>query len=353
MGWTRTGELIVYTEGAGTSGIWSIPMDDGRPVGEPVLLKGDVWGLEPLGSSSDAFFYLQAVDAPKIYAATIDIERGGFVVAPTAVMSAAGGAATTVQWSPDGRSFVYARRTMPNERRYDLVLQSWDGRDVRVLTTLAEAVWHLLWHPDGQSVLFTAGAPRTLTLHRLDIRTGETMVLREFDRFTSFTLSSDGRSLITISGGSGEPHTVAAIDLESGEERTLASIPRSDWFFSAPALSPDGRSVALSGGVRFDAGPSGLFIVPVEGGETRQILAVEDAAKLRGTPAWSPDGESVLASLGGSLIAVPAAGGPHRVVLDEMTQRPWSLHPDGRRILFVDGRWVRELWAMEQVPSVR
>jgi dipeptidyl aminopeptidase/acylaminoacyl peptidase len=360
MGWTQTGELVVYTPGPGAGGIWSVPMDDGRAVGDGVLLKGDVHGLAPLDPSDDAFFYTLTVDVPKIFAATIDIESGGFVVAPTPVTSIADGVPGPPQWSPDGRSFVYTQ-DIPTPRSYsrrkrDIVLQSWDGRDRRVLTTLETEIRQLMWDPDGESVLFRSGQ----ALFRVDLLSGRrTTVIdvtddEELAGLFPVHMTPDGRSLVGVVGTWNSSRSLVAVDPETRALRTLATFLLPDWRFSRATVSPDGRNVAVrvSGP---NGGPSALFVVPFEGGEPREILHVEDPfpAGLRGYPAWTPDSETILAGLGQSVVAIPATGGQYRVVLDQGPGRQMSLHPDGRRVLWLDGEFVAEIWTMEQVPSIR
>lgn len=108
-------------------------------------------------------------------------------------------------------------------------------------------------------------------------------------------------------------------------------------------LSPDGRTVAVTGSTPAGAG---VFLVSVDGGEPRQITDGGSAS------AWMPDGGSLLVSARSDLwiIDVAAAterspisfdtsgGGVVRVTDDDLDERASRPSPDGSTIAFYSAR---------------
>jgi eukaryotic-like serine/threonine-protein kinase len=102
----------------------------------------------------------------------------------------------------------------------------------------------------------------------------------------------------------------------------------------SPAISPDGRSVAFTGGV---SGKRQVFILLIAGGAPLQIT--RDAADHE-CPRWSPDSSSILyfspavsGTVEGSIWEIPALGGLPRRVVNSVGCADTSL-TDGRLALF-------------------
>jgi eukaryotic-like serine/threonine-protein kinase len=145
----------------------------------------------------------------------------------------------------------------------------------------------------------------------------------------SFALSPDGRRLVFVAAGSGQPQLYLR-SLDSTMARPLAGTEGAAY----PFWSPDGQSVG------FFAGNNKLNRVDVGGG-LPQILA-DVAPGFGGT--WGPDG-SILFSPGiaSSVLRVAASGG-QPVAVTKLVPPQQTSHrfpqflPDGRQFLFfVDG----------------
>jgi eukaryotic-like serine/threonine-protein kinase len=85
---------------------------------------------------------------------------------------------------------------------------------------------------------------------------------------------------------------------------------------AAPAISPDGRRVAYR--ARRDDGMPLLWVRDLASGESQALPGTEDAVM----PFWSPDSRDLGFFAGGVLKRVSAAGGPVRLVNDNVG--PWS-----------------------------
>jgi len=97
-----------------------------------------------------------------------------------------------------------------------------------------------------------------------------------------------------------------------------------------PSWSPDGRSIVYLATVK---GVDHVFTRGVGGADAAQITRGELGAA---RPAWSPDGSSIYFNSAGALWVVGSAGGTPERVIERAGS--YTVHPDGRTILFQAGR---------------
>jgi serine/threonine protein kinase len=129
--------------------------------------------------------------------------------------------------------------------------------------------------------------------------------------------------------------------------------------YSNPALSPDGRRLAVS--LRDSKGPRDIWVFDlVAGGETRLTSDPADETN----PVWSPDGSEILYCsdrLGKrDLFIRPAGGGPERVILsNDHNKNPVDWTKDGSTIYYNEDRsdgshdiWQLSLTGKEHSPRV-
>jgi eukaryotic-like serine/threonine-protein kinase len=207
------------------------------------------------------------------------------------------------------------------------VLDLKSGED-RLLVDNAAGAWysptgHLLY-TDRAGGLYAVG----FDLGRLEVTTGAVPVIDDVVP-GSFAMSATGTALYatTAGGAQGELMWVAL----DGSAVPVDSTWRGD--FEYPALSPDGRTLAVS--VR-DA-TTQLWIRRADG--SRQKLTEEGTANWR--PTWTPDGRSLVFSSdrrggpshnGFDLYEMPADGSAPAKLLLHHTYGVWEgqISPDGR-----------------------
>lgn len=365
LGWLPDGSgILFYSDRHQTRAIWKQPIRDGRPDGEPQLVRPDVWQLTPLGFSRDAYFHGVHVEAPQVYTMTVDQSANRVVVPPAAVRDAAAGETGFGAWSADNRYFAYLGELHDGSEW--LVIRSVDGADTREVRLDLDDPRHIQWDPDGRSVLMVGTDPEGRTgVHRVDIRTGEATVLAQIDEaepsnLGRYRLSPDGRSLLywkQLDPGQRGVHKVARMvmrHLATGEERPLHMVGN-----PGPAFySPDGTRY-----VKMDWDPDSrihsLFVARTDGtGERRTIFETEHGLlQNRGGFPFTPDGRYVLAAEHQReprmtrLLKIPVDGGEPIVLLEWDRGRIADLRmsPDGRRISFGSGEPLGEIWALENL----
>jgi serine/threonine protein kinase len=155
-------------------------------------------------------------------------------------------------------------------------------------------------------------------------------------------VSPDGRQLAVVLRRDGKVR-LAIVSADGAEVRSLVDEidiqGAADW-------SPDARWI-VAGGI--DARGPGLFKIPVEGG-----AAVRIAEGLAFNPVWSPDGTFIVyaganVNATSPLLAVTPEGAPVqlpdvRVPFDGERVR---FHPDGRRLVYVEGLYRQNFWLLD------
>jgi len=366
MGWTPDGGSILFSSDRElTQGIWRLPVTGPLTVGEPELLRPDVWRLSPLGFSRDACFYGVAVEEPQVYTAAIDVPSGRIVSTPTPVQDVSAEMSVAGDWSPDGRYLAYV--TSPFQRASRLVIRAVTGDDTREIPLGFPSVRLLRWTPDSKAVMVvTRGDDPNPVLFRVDLTTGriEQVLAKQGDwELIRSDFSPDGRTLYIVRmldlnhlGFPGDGRIVAH-DMSTGAETEIAAV---GWIGSL-SVSPDGRTLAALE-LNASENESRLITIPVSGGEPRELYRASDRwafETMAGLP-WTPDGRYILAvrrgDTQGTLMKVPATGGEPLEIGEIPFSIDWRrlrLHPDGNRIAFNAGDAKGEIWMIQNLSGVR
>jgi dipeptidyl aminopeptidase/acylaminoacyl peptidase len=186
---------------------------------------------------------------------------------------------------------------------------------------------------------------------RLDLRDVTGHVGRGLHDESTWDIAPDGRTLVAgwmvAEPAGSERSTVVAIDVASGERRTLAGDPDHD--YGSPRLSPDGTQVAVTVHRRStpqDPGGCWLGVVPVTGGEVRALTAAWD--RWPHSARWTPDGAA--------LVVIADDGGRSPLWrVDAATGEPTRLTRDGAHTdveVSPDGRWAYALRSTIASPPI-
>jgi Tol biopolymer transport system component len=381
--WTPDGRKIVFlSDRSGTVDLWSIRMSGGRPQGEPELVKREAGSIDPdpIGFTRDGLFYYKTSNVQSdIYAADLDPATGRIISKPVQINQRfVGSAGHPMAWSRDGQFLAYARISRrelgyPVSKTISIIVRSErtsEEREISPVPAFNQGYPKtLLWLPDGRSFL-ADDFEKDLFFHQIDIQTGQAKVfvtLSGSDKKYFPVLSPDGKALFYVQYApyvKGAPYQCGLMrrDMVSGEIRDL--FPTEDVELEPLALSPDGRQLAFAIN---DWAPAeskeqdtfALMIMPAEGGAARELLR----SKLYiGSLTWTRDGRHVLMmreSESGpyQLWSVPVGGGepqPSGLAMPGgfAVSADVSLHPDGRRIAFINSKEPQEeVWGIKNLLS--
>ena len=369
--WTPDGRGVVFlSDRSGTKGLWLVRVADGKPLGEPELLRPQVGSVDLKTFARDGSLYYGTNQLESdLYQIEIDAE-GRPVSDALRIPNRPVGTNYEPEPSPDGKLLAFFRGTPGTSylRPAALIVRSnVTGEETTLLTGVSAdySARGIRWYPDSRSLLLKELPTNGKTqFRRIDVKTGEARIVFEGDAgvWSHAELARDGRTLFYSSRmTSADPSLGPTIkglirrDLETGQEREIYRMESTQAGFYGMSLSPDGRRLAFMADVN---GNRALMTMPEAGGEAKEIYrAPEVAGSQEGLhwygACWTADGRFLLATRSvmtekqqDELIAFPVDGGEPRVlaVMPQITNP--SASPDGRHILFTGAQQRHELWLM-------
>jgi hypothetical protein len=264
------------------------------------------------------------------YQAQLEAIRARPVTRP-ARLTARGAEVGRPRWTPDGAGLVYLDHGP--EARGGLRRVSAAGVDLG-LAYPVDLHGPFDLRSGGEAVVARGQVWREFRVYDdlwlADLASGRAQRLTDGERATDPDLTPDGAAVVYVARVGGGGHELRRRPLAGGPAELL--LRREGAQLYDPAVSPDGRRVALS---IQEGGRRDLWLLE-DGRLTR--LTDDDAIDLQ--PAWTPDGRWLLfaSDRGGvfNLHAWPAAGGPLRQVTNvETGALDPAVSPDGRTIAFV------------------
>lgn len=382
LGWTDDGDVLVYSDRELTESVWRIPMQGGRPAGEPTRIAGDLWGMQPIGVAGDNLFYGVSTQAQRIQVVPLDLTRSELAGPPTPV-EAEMRRSMNPAFSPDGSQFMY----MVGERRGGqivnrLMLRSMAGGETREVTPDNLQLREFgRWSEDGRRVLIEAVEDARVDWFAYTLETGATEHVLPRDALNGLEIrlveySSDWSTLyLAATDETAGTDGIRSVNVSTGEQRTLLARPSRPGpgpTFMGMALSPDDRRLAF---VEWSEGRMrSLKVVSTHGGEERTLLTESHAGvnyseACRGlfSPLWTSDGRHLLITLSDStafgdksspnpckLHKVPVDGG-EPIFVGNIPQYggKWTLSPDDRRLAITTGENRGEIWIMRGLSAGR
>ncbi len=371
VGWTRDGGAILFfSDRSDASGLWIQAVSQGRALGEPRLLKGDLGDASPIRLTTDGrLFYRVRGRSSEVYVAAIEPKTGEVTQPAEAVGRRASAANTNPVWSPDGRflAFMSVTHSTPVVNWADTltVFDTASGLE-RAMTTpmLVERLVPAAW-PDGAGPIVAGqrppGAARN-PLVRLDPRSGEFSELKIGGdlNVNPRGFSSDLYAVRAESTtGAKAPGRQALVrqNRETGAETELWTRQGADevMFAASLAVSPDQRFVALITYVAAPGREGRLRLIPTAGGEARVLIGPDPRPSYC---AWQPDSLALWCAVTSVETGKPSRPGLWTVPIDGTPAKPTAFPPrgtanltinlDGRRFAFEGGiPSTSEVWVMQ------
>jgi Tol biopolymer transport system component len=344
LDWTSDGKHLLFnSERTGTTDMYIIRIEGGKPLGNPILVKPNLDPLFPMGCTrQDQFFYGVDDSGSDIYMAEFDPASGQFLAPPEKQVRHYEGRNAYPDYSPDGKYFVYIsfRSSLPMAKN-SICIYSLENGEIRNLDPGLGKFNFPQWRPDGRaiSIIGTDEQDRK-GIYLIDVQSEEVSPLVQVgtdERIYSHRWSVDGSTLFYTKSRTrrGSPSLIYALDMKTVQIRELPGSPEDAKDIE---VSPDGKWLVFLN----RSGKRSLGIIPAVGGEAQKLYSFDVMGEFTITPAWTPDGKYILFSSKDnpadeewdmwrfSLETKQA----QKLSLKMVGFRHPSIHPDGRHMIF-------------------
>ena len=371
VGWTPDGSHLLFRSSrTPEQSLWAVPMLDGKPSGNPLLVSSEFTAMHSFGVSPEGdLFYLKRTGTLDVLEVRIDVADGRVIQKSEAIAATAIGDNFDPVYSPDGKWMAYLSNRNLGSRYGStrIVVRDIETAQEHDLSPTLSGIRNLAWSPDSSSLLFRARENGRVEIYKIGLTRGAAeqllwLPLREGEAVNAQNVfwMPDGQSL-HYRDGYGGSHWIH--DLESGEYQEILTL--SGKGNSMMTLSPDSKRLAVVDHSR-DESTVDLFTLDRETGQRRELwdMHIADGSLPPLVTAWTRDSQSILfwkrlpdrKPTVVELWAVPAEGGDAlgtELSAENLTGpvRTLSLHPDGERIAFSAGDAKHEIWKLSNFLS--
>ena len=362
VGWSANGDyLLVNSDRSGQPGLWVQPLKDAAPAGQLQLIVPNVDVAAGMGLAQDgSLYYSVRVSQRRLKLAEIDLRTGKLLAEPKNAVEQFVGRNLGGRFSPNGKEFVYlSGRQGWNDRA--IVVRSLATGEEREVPHDLQRAYGLIWPPGRDSLIVGGQDDRgRYGLFDVSLANGHAELIAKFARGV---LSPDGaRLLYSEYHPEDRSRSMHSYRLADG---SVEAIPGD--FGRNFSVLPDGRIATLAG-LAFNSssapsyGTTEIRLHPVEGGDTRVLWSTDEQHRFGRWTAWAPDRKALLVlrldpEAGDEmwrLWVAPVDGSlpyPTELVYDPVAgSSPLSIHPDGKRILYGEGGYFWQVWAMRDLP---
>ncbi|BCS32122.1 hypothetical protein TBR22_A13310 [Luteitalea sp. TBR-22] len=357
--------VLFVSDRLGPLSLWLQRIKDGRPVGEPQIVRRDVGRFWPIGlTTTGSFVHALQVDLPDIRLARLDA-TGRFEEAALSLTTQFAGANTGPEWSPDGTSMAYlsSRGAMSTGPGSTLLVVR--DRTTGVERTLQPDLIHFQgprWSPDGTRLLVRGqGTNDRYGFFLVDARTGAVQpvfAMEDVERETDLGAYQwvPGREAVTYALNN---TAIRTLDLRTETSTDVVPLRPGLRITAGRGLAwdADARRLAYSTFEGNARAWTNVLYLREAGGETRELLRAEGRDDLR-LMGWMPDGRSLLVLRGferrdgpegkTELWRVPVDGtAPVFTGIAQPGLRNVTMHPEGKEVAYVYGGSAWATWALD------
>jgi Tol biopolymer transport system component len=350
LGWMpRSDRVLFASDRTGSTGAWTIRVDNGRPRGDAELAKPNIGHVLAMNfTRAGDYYYHVSTGLRDVYVAARDPATGSLIDALTPLKARSEEGKLAGVWSPDGGEMAYLLQSpvvRGGEGANMLAIHTVDTGRIQTLPLKMSYAQRLRWIPDGRALVVQGTDLKGRRgLFRIGVSTGDFEPI-VYGPIVQYAVDPTGRRLFYMRGAG-----VVVRDLQSGQEAEVHRVASGTG--AGLSLSPDGESLALKLNRSQDGGRPSVQILPAAGGEPRTLVTLPDVDPSTWRElTWSPDGRFVLFTKShGELWQIPAAGGtPEKLAANLLFINSISIHPDGRRIAVSQGSAKYEIWVMENI----
>ena len=359
MGWSKNGILLFASDRSGSTALWAVSIEEGKPKARPRLVKAEIGTSWSLGlTQAGALYVWKRASIPNVVIARIDLQTDRPLDVSAPVFHRFVESRGRPQWSSDGKQLLYVSCGSTGGGPCKIFVRSMESGTVREILHTLRYVGFPRFSPDGKSIA-TDGtdAKGRRGVHLIDVQTGKTSELLRFEAGSIRRVlgwSADGNGVL-LQFDSASQTTVVRRDVQSGNEAEILRTGRTD---NEIRISPDGRFAGL---LKSESGVNrSLVALPIGGGAPKELFRVGSGSEINWQWQWLSDGRGVVVIAGptasGSappeMWMVPMEGQPRRLNVDMSSWEEgghFRLSPDGRHAAFVAaaGNPGAEVWALE------
>lgn len=345
-------------------------------------VKADMGSMWPLGVTRDGVFYYYQRRPRLQRILVLDLDATGRLPAKPLLRESFVG--RNPSWSPDGRYLAFEKPPASPNSRAEMVVHSFDSGTDRVYSlTLpvmtvrgpdhGRAPSRSLWLADSSGFLQQfendeGAVPGDRDVNyawfKLDLNRGAFEPLPSLDRMVvageghsigwrrPLAPAPDGRSAYIFKPEPGQSPRIVAIDLETGNERSVFVLPRPSSVWTAGlALSRDGRTLAMA----WNEGGATVFATVAIDGTAFRELGKYSPEMTAGQLAWTRDGRAFLFARRPAdgicrLMRISATGGQAEFTGFEMESPSicrFAVSPIDTRVAMAISENASELWAID------
>jgi Tol biopolymer transport system component len=255
--------------------------------------------------------------------------------------------------SPDGKQVVYSGRAPGNTDTFDLFVRPVAGGAPRQLTRGDASDIAASWSPDGSSIAFARVEGSGVQYVVIPAAGNGEKKIAEFGGFSDALQSAgvawtrDAKSLAVVGKTGAAAPAIMLVPAVGGEPKPITTPPEGSEGDTAPAISPDGSTVALVRRAGPEAGD--IWACDLSGAGLRRVTF--DEHLIHGL-AWTANGREIVFSSnrapGWRLWRVPAGGGsPREIQLAGRKAQYPAMARNSGRLVYSDSPTVSAIWRAE------